>query len=400
MKIAIIVRRLDVKGGAQRQALELANELQKRGHAVKIYTFVYVKEECFEDLLDGLTVIPWSASSEKGASYYSIFRGSFFEENRRAKELALQIDRDIDLLHPHDQVSYRVAAYYNKYVKNVPSVWMMNDVPTRAYSLWHARQFDPGSRMPLAKRLLHRLMDFYDIQKFIRSQDTIAVLDNFNRENVRRFLGRDAVVVRSGLDIKKFQYAQRPPPGKDDIAILMTGIFMRHRRFEDGIEAVEILARRGCGVRMTIIGDYANDRVYYEKLREIAREKGLRDRIVFLGKVSEEELVRNYQRHHIFIFPNDFQTWGLAVFEAMACGTPAVVSRGAGASEVLRHRENAMLVNPRAPQEIADAIENLTSDPSLYTMLSRKGRAFVEKNLGWDRYTDTMEALFTAAKRK
>lgn len=397
MKIAMIIRRLNVKGGAQRQALELARELQKRGHTITMYTFAYSPKDCFEDLLDGLKVVVWGAADRKGA----FFRGSFFEENRRAKELALHIDKDIDLLHPHDQVSYRVAAYYKKCVRNVPSVWMMNDMPTRRYAAWYGRRMDPHFRVPALKRIAHWLMDAYDIQTFIRVQDAIAVLDHFNREQVRRFLGRDAVVVRSGLDISAFQYIERTPPSRTDVQLLTTGIFMRHRRFEDAIEAVKILVDRGIGVSLTVIGDQDNDRKYYEEMKRLVEEKKLTPRVSFLGRVSEEELVRAYREHHVFVFANDPQTWGLAVFEAMACGTPVVVSRGAGAHEVLQDRENALLVRPREPREIADTVENLVGDPALYSILSRKGRVFVEQNLGWDKYADAMEALFmtTIGKR-
>ncbi|MEK7541994.1 MAG: glycosyltransferase family 1 protein, partial [Patescibacteria group bacterium] len=62
MKIAMIVRRLNVRGGTQRQALELARELQRRGHRIRIYTFVYSREDCFGDLLEGLAVLPLRAA--------------------------------------------------------------------------------------------------------------------------------------------------------------------------------------------------------------------------------------------------------------------------------------------------------------------------------------------------
>lgn len=405
MKIALIIRRLNVKGGAQRQLLELSRELQKRGHTITVYTFAYAPKDCFEDLLAGLRVVVWDGAVRKDertlAEYYPFFGGGFFRENRMAKELALEIDRDIDLLHPHDQVSYRVAAYYKKCVKNVPSIWMMNDVPTREYAEWYGRRINPNFRVSMVKRIMRRLLDFYDMRAFIRVQDAIAVLDNFNRENARRFLGRDdAVVVRSGLDIRAFQCVPRSPPSRAEAKLLTTGIFMRHRRFEDVIEAVQILVDRGINTSLTIIGDQENDRKYYEEMKRLVEEKKLMPRVSFLGRVSEEELVRAYQQHHIFVFANDPQTWGLAVFEAMACGAAVVISRGAGAHEVLAHGENALLVRSREPKDIATAAESLVRDPALYAMLSQNGRVFVENNLGWDRYAEAMEALFMTARGK
>ena len=395
MKIALIIRRLNTRGGAQRQALELARELKKRGHVVTLYTFAYSKKDCFESLLEGMRVVVWKEGKRRGFSL-----GSFFEENRRAKELALQIDKDTDLLQPHDQVAYRVAAYYKKMVKNIPSVWMMNDVPTRAYAEWYGRQIHPAFRVPFFKRLTNWLMDFYDRRNFISTQDAIAVLDNFNKENVMRFLGRDAVVVRSGLGIAAFRFVEHLSPHRGDVRLLTMGIFMRHRRFEDVIEAVKILQGRGINARLTIIGDQNNDKKYAEEMKTLVKEKGLESRVSFLGRVSEEELVAGYQNSHIFIFANDPQTWGLAVFEAMACGTPVIVSRGAGAHEVLTDRENALLISPRAPEEIARAVESLIANPAFYTSLSHMGRAFVEQNMDWKKYADGMERLCISATTK
>ena len=161
-----------------------------------------------------------------------------------------------------------------------------------------------------------------------------------------------------------------------------------------------MLANRGVNARLTIIGDQDNDKKYAEEMRTLVKEKDLESRVSFLGRVSEEELVAGYQNNHIFIFANDPQTWGLAVFEAMACGTPVIVSRGAGAHEVLTDRENALLISPRAPQDIAAAVELLVSDGAFYTALSRNGRAFVEKNIGWKKYADGMERLCISATTK
>ena len=395
MKIAMIVRRLNIKGGAQRQALELARALRARGHTIAIYTFTYSPQDCFENLLRDLRVVVWSGAGKKSTEAYApFFLGSFFEENRKAKELALQIDRDIDLLQPHDQMSYRVAAYYKKLVKNVPSVWMMNDVPTRAYAAWYGRRMDKDFSVPLWKRIAHRLMDAYDIRAFIRLQEKIAVLDNFNKENARRFLGREATVVRSGLDITAFQYVGRTPPERANITLLTTGIFMRHRRFEDVIDAVKILTDRDIDASLTIIGDQDNDRKYYKEMRRLAEERGIAQRVSFSGRVSEGELIAAYQGHDVFIFANDPQTWGLAVFEAMACGTPVIVSRGAGAHEVLTDSADALLVPPRSPRAIADAIGRLIYDPALYHAMSERGRTFVEEHISWERYADAMNKLF------
>src|SRR3989344_7602412 len=126
MNIAIIVRRLNVRGWTQRQALELGRELNKLGHKVKLYTFLYSPADCFPELLSGLDVV--SLDYYPSATNYF---WNWFLENRAAVRLAFMISHDTEILNPHDQVSYRVAAYFKKDIKNIPSVWMSNDLPTK-----------------------------------------------------------------------------------------------------------------------------------------------------------------------------------------------------------------------------------------------------------------------------
>ena len=111
--------------------------------------------------------------------------------------------------------------------------------------------------------------------------------------------------------------------------------------------------------------------------------------------MSEEELVRNYSTSDVFVFPNYPQTWGLAVFEAMACGTPVVLSTGCGASEVLTNGENALLFFPRRAEEIAACLKQLFNDEQLWEHLSVNGRRFVEENIRWDLYGKRMLQLFS-----
>ncbi len=394
MKIAIIVRRMNVRGGTQRQALGLARELKKLGHQVKLYTFVYSPGDCFPEFLSGLEVVSLNYYPR-----YSNYFINYFSENRACRALAAMIDRDTEVLNPHDQVAYRVAAYFKKDVKNIPSVWMSNDLPTKQFSFWKESQINPDHSAPLIKKIIWRLIDWYEINKFIKPQNAITVLDNMNKDHMRKFIGKDAMVVRSGIDLNEFSFVKRSPLQNKSAKILATGIFFPHRRFEDAISAAKILRDGGYDVELNIVGDHQSDKSYYQKLAKLVKDCGLESAVNFLGKVSDEELRRQYAANDIFVFPNHMQTWGLVVMEAMATGLPVVVSKTTGAAEVLKNGENAILVNPKSPDEVADAIRQLIDDTNLYSRLSQNGRKFVEENISWSKYAQRMSAAFEAARK-
>ncbi len=399
LKIAFIIRRLNVKGGTQRQALSLVRELRKRGHIVKAYTFLYSPENCYPDLLEGLEVV----SLERGTSA-KFFKAiplirhleQVFNENRLAKKLALKMDKDFDVLNPHDQVSYKVAYYYKKRVKKAPSVWHMNDLPLLRWGYDKMRGVDDDFQQSVIKRIFYYLFDLYEIKKFLRHQDKIIVVDNFNVGLVKDYMGLEAETVRSGPDIEHFTYTARKHPGKD-IKILTSGILMPHRRYQDTISAVGILAGWGYNPMLTILGAYQDSDPYYKKLTRLVGELGLENRVSFVGRVTEKELLRVYAENDVYIFQHHLQSDGLSPFEAAVSGLPVVISRTAGSHETLTDHENALLINPKDPEDIAGRIKELADNPELYLKLSKSGAEFVKNNFSWEKYADGVLKEFQSA---
>lgn len=394
MKIAIIIKKLNLKGGVQRHVLYEARELQSMGHNVTLYTFIFSKEECFPDLLAGVKVISLNTALP---SYFNYFSWKI-AESALAKRLALMIDPETEILNPHDHGCYKVSYYFKKYKKNLPSVWTMHDMPTRAYSAKMAEETRLGFQTPFFKKAANYLLDKYEIEKYIKKQDIVVVLNARDKELAKRSFGKEAEIIRNGVDILRFSFFERQAP-KKEIKLFMNGIFFRHRRFEDGIRAVKLLSDSGRDIFLSIAGDYNSDKKYYEALFTLTQKLDLGKRVRFLGKVSEERLLELYKTSDIFLFPNHMQSWGLAVFEAMACGTPVIVSKSAGASEVLVNEENAMLVDPKSQESLAKAVKKLITRPDLYLKLSRKGREFVEENISWERLASDYSKLFKYAKK-
>lgn len=399
MNIAIIVRRLDGKGGTQRQALILARELISRGHGVKLYTLRFNSERCYPELSSNLDIFPLdrmlAGFPRRWAGFLGRFSG-FFQETYLAKRLSLLIALDTELLNPHDSVAYRAAHYFKRRHPGIHSVWAMNDVPAFAWTYARIGTFEPVHHL-LVRRIIMRLLDWYDQRTFIKSQDIIAVLDHFNQGLAHKYLHRESSITRLGIDAGQFSFVPHAPPSAPRLKLLAIGIFFPHRRFEDAIETVTILRSRGCDASLTVIGSPKPAPAYAERLRKLAAERGIASHVDFTGEVSEAELIRAYREHDVFVFTNYLQTWGHVPLEAMATGIPAIVSRGAGVHEVLTDGETALLVDPKSPGAIADAAERLLKDPALYRKLVEQGRKFVEERITWGGYAEAMLDLFRHA---
>jgi len=96
-----------------------------------------------------------------------------------------------------------------------------------------------------------------------------------------------------------------------------------------------------------------------------------RDKIIYTGYVSENELALIYNKASVFVFPSFYEGFGLPPLEAMACGCPVIVSDRASLPEVCS--DSALYVNPHEPEDIADKIMKVLENQELRENLRKKG---------------------------
>ncbi len=105
---------------------------------------------------------------------------------------------------------------------------------------------------------------------------------------------------------------------------------------------------------------------------------------------ADEALVTLYRRCDTFVSCSWGEGLGYPPLEAMACGTPVVLTDSVGVRDYARHEVNCLLVPPRDPQAIANAILRLANDPALATRLAVQGKATVA-HYDWDAVIDRVE---------
>ncbi|MCE5230719.1 glycosyltransferase [bacterium] len=112
-------------------------------------------------------------------------------------------------------------------------------------------------------------------------------------------------------------------------------------------------------------------------LREQAARLGLGDRVVFLGRVDDEEAVALLHAAAIFVMPSHqrSEAFGLSQIEAMTCGLPVVsTDLPTGVPEVNRNGETGLIVPPADPEALAAAMRELLSNPGLRAGMGEAGR--------------------------
>jgi len=119
-------------------------------------------------------------------------------------------------------------------------------------------------------------------------------------------------------------------------------------------------------------------------LRSLARVLGVEGQVMLRGPLPRNEVLRAYGSSDALVLPSLFEPFGIVLLEAMAAGLPVVASRVGGIVDVVEDGKTGLLVPPRNPQALADAIGRLVSDPPLRRRMGDAGRAKVPA-YSWER---------------
>ncbi len=109
----------------------------------------------------------------------------------------------------------------------------------------------------------------------------------------------------------------------------------------------------------------------YEETLDLVQRLDLARWVKFLGRVPDEELHKLYVAARCHIHPAHYEGFGLPPLEAMACGTPTIVSNNSSLPEVVG--DAALLFDPHDMEEMAVAMQRLLIDDNLHAELSEKG---------------------------
>jgi glycosyltransferase involved in cell wall biosynthesis len=180
--------------------------------------------------------------------------------------------------------------------------------------------------------------------------------------------------------------------------ILYLGNLLPHKNIARLIEGFGMIASTTT-CRLVIGG--ARDPRYFPALWAKTAALGLEGRVTFLDYVPSAELPALYANAALGVWPSLYEGFGLPPLEAMACGTPVVVSHAGSLSEVVG--DAAILVDPNDAKSVADAITRLLTNEGLRMELRERGLARCQQ-FSWDetarRTLRLCEEAYEGSKRK
>lgn len=171
--------------------------------------------------------------------------------------------------------------------------------------------------------------------------------------------------------------ALRNRHGYEGKCVLALGRLARNKGYDLLIESFRLVADRFPEARLHLaIGGQDLSEIEQSLLSELqtlANQLGLQDRVVYRGFVPDEELADHYRAADVFVLCSRYEPFGMTAIEAMACGTPTVVSTRGGLYRAVTYGRHALYADPFDREDLGMSIVKTLRHPRLNQRLSRMG---------------------------
>lgn len=147
----------------------------------------------------------------------------------------------------------------------------------------------------------------------------------------------------------------------DPFRFINIALLSENKGHRDLLEAFSLAFRGDVKTRLTIGGD-GNIR---QSLEARAHGLGIGGQVDFLGLLDRQSVKSELLLSHAFVLSSHFETFGVALIEALACGLPVIATRSGGPESIVTDTDG-LLVAPRAPKELAIAMSNIRKNASRF----------------------------------
>jgi alpha-1,6-mannosyltransferase len=223
----------------------------------------------------------------------------------------------------------------------------------------------------LPRHTAQRFADFAN-RRTAADYDTIVCTTKFAREEFDRIAATNTLTIPLGVDLETFHPRRHSAAvrqrwaGHEQILLVHCGRLSVEKRADRSIDAVAALCDAGVDARLVVVGE--------GPMRDRLERQAARLPIDFTGFVSNRHTVAGLLASaDVALAPGPHETFGLAALEALACGTPAVVSNTSALTEIITTDSGAWADND--PAAIARAVRTIVSRPETNRRSGARRRA-------------------------
>ena len=180
--------------------------------------------------------------------------------------------------------------------------------------------------------------------------------------------------------------------GENDFVVGMVGDVIPRKGQLYLFKAIKEIVAAVPNFKLVLVGRFRNDQPYVKRLRSLQGQPALLNRVTWLGlRNNVQDFMAAFD---LTVVPSIEEPLGLVAIESLATGTPVVASNTGGLPEIVKPNDTGLLVPPKNPSELAQAIISMAQDPAMRQRLGENGRRFVQESFDPESLARQVESVF------
>ncbi|MDP8299683.1 MAG: glycosyltransferase [Candidatus Tantalella remota] len=372
-------------GGQVTYVLELSKSLARKGIKVDIYTRKFQNRKSIEHVARGVRIIRIPCGGKK-----------FIEKEKLLPYLDTFV-RNMDSFIKKERLEYQM--YHSHYWDaGYVAMKLTEKLDQFFVHTFHSLGAWKREHMGGNPRIMEKMYNFKErirIEKQIYKKTRALVMTSTDMiRSSKKFYdykGKNNIIIPAGVNVNIFRPLKRGEKEKKlDVPqnyIFWVGRFDTNKGLDYLLKGFAEAVHKTKDLFLVIGGGSKNpipkEKNLRKELKKIIHANKLENRVFFTRHVKDSLMPSYYRKAKFFVLPSKFEPFGMTGAEAMACGTPLIVSHRAGIRKYLKNKVNCLVVNASNKKDLAWAYQVLNRNDHFRKKIAANGKKFARHEFSW-----------------
>jgi len=277
--------------------------------------------------------------------------------------------------HVQEEASRYDIIYSHYWLSGIVGAWLKHRIHVPQVHMYHTIGFLKNKLLEGEKEHIKRQAAEEELCSL---SDAVVSSSWKEKQGLMKYYGTPpskVKVIYPGINRRLFHPVSTPGvhdelgPGGIEKILLYVGRIEPVKGLMTVIHALSMLKHKNPGLysqlKLMVIGggqiqDLRQNREYH-RIKQSARDENIDEKVVFLGSKKQSELKHYYSTADVLLVPSLYESFGLVVIEALASGTPVLVSRIGDMPMIVRDGQNGLTFHPNDPASLASSLEEFFS---------------------------------------
>ena len=302
-------------------------------------------------------------------SYPVITQLKYLSNTYRFIENEILANNQIDIIHSHLSYPAGFLGAILQRNKKIPNILTEHSRVTKYFRSWFHKQC---------------------VRYALKNSASVVAVSSLLKEEIIALYYRPVDIITNFVDIDKFELGKIKPNGDLNI-----GFLGELGSYNKGLDTL-LKAISSLKDKHIILHIGGNGKLLYT-FRDMAKQLGIEANCSFYGEILPADAPSFYSKLDMFVLPSRYETFGIVLIEAMACGIPVIATKCGGPEEIVTD-ETGLLIEKDNPEELALAIKNIWANPGKYN--KQTIRKYSADKYGQSVFAEKISALYMSISEK